>query len=114
MLTDMEISDTFLADIRVPSVTSLRSVDHVLRQTGLFQSEEEHDRCMQLLTSAGLGEDGRLNIGIKKVCTWSHREGLHFPLADNSPLPLQLLSEIEMARLDDDPADKLTAALNVY
>lgn len=70
MLTDMEISDTFLADIRVPSVTSLRSIDHVLRQTALFQSEQEHDRCMQLLTSAGLGEEGRLNIGIKKVRNW--------------------------------------------
>lgn len=67
MLSDMEISDTFLADIRVPSVTSLRSIDYVLRQTALFHTEDEHDRCMQLLTSAGLGEDGRLNIGIKKV-----------------------------------------------
>lgn len=67
MLTDMEISDNFLADIRVPSITSLRSVDHILRQTALFETEEDHNRCMQLLTSAGLGEEGRLNIGIKKV-----------------------------------------------
>lgn len=67
MLTDMEISDTFLADIRVPSITSLRSVDHVLRQVHLFSSEEEHARCMGLLQSAGLGEESRLNIGIKKV-----------------------------------------------
>lgn len=91
MLSEMEISDAFLADIRIPSVTSLRSVDHVLRQTGLFTSEEDHARCMGLLQSAGLGEEDRLNIGIKK-----------------------LLSEIEMARLDDDPADKITAALTVY
>ncbi|UZJ51589.1 hypothetical protein CBS101457_000909 [Exobasidium rhododendri] len=91
MLSDMEISDTFLADIRVPSITSLRSIDYVLRQTALFESENEHNRCLQLLKSAGLGEEDRLNIGIKK-----------------------LLSEIEMARLDEDPADKLTAALNVY
>lgn len=90
MLTDMEVSDSFLADIRVPSITTLQSIDHVLRQTHLFLREEDHARCMGLLHSAGLGEDdGRLNIGIKK-----------------------LLSEIEMARLDDDPADKLTAALN--
>lgn len=67
MLTDMDLSESFLADIRVPSITSLRSVDHVLRQTGLFENENEHQRCMQLLESAGLGEDGRLNIGIKKV-----------------------------------------------
>lgn len=67
MLTDMEVSDSFLADIRVPSITSLRSVDHVLRQTRLFPREEDHARCMSLLQSAGLGEDDRINIGIKKV-----------------------------------------------
>ena len=89
MLTDMDLEDAFLADIRVPSITSLRSVDYVLRETQLFASPEEHARCLQLLLAAGLDQEGRINIGIKK-----------------------LLSEIEMARLDDDPADKLTAALN--
>lgn len=89
MLNDMDLAEAFLADIRVPNISSLRSVDHVLRETQLFASEEQHARCLQLLASAGLGQDGRINIGIKK-----------------------LLSEIEMARLDDDPADKLTAALN--
>ena len=64
-------------------------MDHVLRETQLFSTGEDHARCLQLLASAGLGTEGRINIGIKK-----------------------LLSEIEMARLDDDPADKLTAALN--
>lgn len=91
MLTDMDLSDVFLADIRVPAITSLRSVDHILRETQLFNTQQEHDRCMQLLAQSGIErEDGQgtLNIGIKK-----------------------LLSEIEMARLDDDPADKLTAAL---
>lgn len=68
MLTDMEISDSFLADIRVPSITSLQSIDHVLRQTELFAREEDHIRCMGLLQSAGLADSGRLNIGIKKVC----------------------------------------------
>ncbi|KAI3488802.1 hypothetical protein L1887_47143 [Cichorium endivia] len=38
---------------------------------------------------AGLGEEGKLNIGIKK-----------------------LLSEIEMARLDNDPADRLASSLS--
>jgi vesicle-fusing ATPase len=91
MLTDMEVSDAFLADIRVPNITSLRSIDHVLRQTELFSSEEEHSRCLSLLQSAGVADGERLNIGIKK-----------------------LLSEIEMARLDNDPVDKITAALTVY
>ncbi|PWN35597.1 AAA-domain-containing protein [Meira miltonrushii] len=91
MLSDMEVSDAFLADIRVPSITSLRSVDHVLRQTELFANEEDQARCIELLQSAGLADEERLNIGIKK-----------------------LLSEIEMARLDDDPADKITAALTAF
>lgn len=89
MLNDMDMADAFLADIRVPDITSLRSVDHVVRETRLFKTQEEHMRCMHLLSSAGLNKEGRIHIGIKK-----------------------LLSEIEMARLDDDPADKLTAALN--
>lgn len=91
MLTDMDLSDVFLADIRVPAITSLRSVDHVLRETQLFGDVNQHERCMGLLQQSGIErEDGSgvLNIGVKK-----------------------LLSEIEMARLDDDPADKLTAAL---
>jgi hypothetical protein len=67
MLVDMDLADAFLADIRVPAITSLRSVDHVVRETGLFQSQAEHDRCMSLLQSAGIEESGRLNIGIKKV-----------------------------------------------
>lgn len=89
MLTEMDLGDAFLADIRVPSITSLRSIDHVLRETQLFDNEAAHARCLQLLAHAGLGQEGRLAIGIKK-----------------------LLSEIEMARLDADPADKLAAALN--
>ncbi|WFD43818.1 vesicle-fusing ATPase [Malassezia psittaci] len=89
MLTEMDLGDAFLAEIRVPNITSLRSVDHVLRETSLFDNESAHARCLQLLAHAGLGQDGRLSIGIKK-----------------------LLSEIEMARLDADPADKLAAALN--
>ncbi|KAI3620161.1 hypothetical protein CBS9595_002128 [Malassezia furfur] len=89
MLTEMDLGDAFLADIRVPNITSLRSVDHVLRETQLFADDAARQRCLQLLAHAGLEQEGRLSIGIKK-----------------------LLSEIEMARLDADPADKLAAALN--
>lgn len=67
MLVDMDLADAFLADIRVPAITSLRSVDHVVRETGLFKSAEEHERCLGLLKSAGLDQGDRLNIGIKKV-----------------------------------------------
>ena len=54
MLNDMDMADAFLADIRVPDITSLRSVDHVLRETQLFATQEEHARCLELLTKAGL------------------------------------------------------------
>ncbi|PWZ03287.1 AAA-domain-containing protein [Testicularia cyperi] len=89
MLQEMEMLNAFIAEIRVPNITSLRSVDHVVHQMQLFESEQDQQRCMQLLQQAGLGEEGKLNIGIKK-----------------------LLSEIEMARLDNDPADRLASSLS--
>jgi vesicle-fusing ATPase len=67
MLAEMEMADAFLADIRVPAISSLRSIDHVLRETRLFESGDEHQRCLQLLEAAGLGSEERLHIGIKKV-----------------------------------------------
>ncbi|SPO35363.1 probable SEC18 - vesicular-fusion protein, functional homolog of NSF [Pseudozyma flocculosa] len=89
MLQEMEMLNAFIAEITVPSITSLQSVDHVLRQMELFGDEQAHARCMQLLANAGLAQEGQLNIGIKK-----------------------LLSEIEMARLDSDPADRLASSLS--
>ncbi|SPC60732.1 probable SEC18 - vesicular-fusion protein, functional homolog of NSF [Ustilago sp. UG-2017b] len=89
MLHEMEMLNAFIAEIRVPSITSLRSVDHVVRQMQLFEDENDAQRCLQLLAQAGLGEEGKLNIGIK-----------------------MLLSEIEMARLDNDPADRLASSLS--
>lgn len=89
MLEEMEIAQSFYADIAVPSIESLREVDHVLRATALFEHDDDHARCMTLLAQAGLGTSKPFQIGIKK-----------------------LISEIEMARFDDDPADKLLAALN--
>lgn len=89
MLHEMEMLNAFIAEIRVPNITTLRSVDHVVRQMQLFGNENDAQRCQHLLAQAGLGEEGRLNIGIKK-----------------------LLSEIEMARLDNDPADRLASSLS--
>ncbi|CDR87939.1 probable SEC18-vesicular-fusion protein, functional homolog of NSF [Sporisorium scitamineum] len=89
MLHEMEMLNAFIAEIRVPNITSLRSIDHVVRQMQLFDNDNDAQRCQQLLAQAGLGEEGRLNIGIKK-----------------------LLSEIEMARLDNDPADRLASSLS--
>jgi vesicle-fusing ATPase len=88
MLTDMQMSDLFDSEIRVPPISSLRSVERVVREVQLFGSSDEQRRAMSLLDQAGFGNEGRLNVGVKK-----------------------LLSVLEMARQAEDPAEKLTAAL---
>lgn len=91
MLSDMELIDAFDADIRVPPITSLRSVDHVLREVELFSSDEDYRTTSRLLEQAGFGVEGKLNVGVKK-----------------------LLSMAEMARQDPDPAEKLVGSLIQY
>lgn len=88
MLTDLELADAFDAEIRVPSITDLRSVDIILRDVKLFDREEEYTNAISLLEQSGFAGDGRLNIGVKK-----------------------LLSMAEMARQDPDPAEKLAGSL---
>ncbi len=107
MLAEMEVADAFLASIRVPAIASLRSVDHVVRETRLFERPDEHARCMQLLQDAGLGSaaaDEDQAAAATAMADGREGRGLHIGIK-------KLLSEIEMARLDDDPADKLLAAL---
>ncbi len=87
----MELIDAFDADIRVPPITSLRSVDHVLREVELFSSDEDYRTTSRLLEQAGFGVEGKLNVGVKK-----------------------LLSMAEMARQDPDPAEKLVGSLIQY
>ncbi len=88
MLTDMEMTEAFDAEIRIPAITSLRSVDIVLTETQLFPSKEEQRHALSLLEQAGFGGAAKLNVGVKK-----------------------LLSMIEMARQDPDPAEKLAGSL---
>jgi len=88
MLSEMELTDAFDADIRVPPITSLSAVDHVLREVELFRSDQEYQTASRLLQQAGFAEEGRLNVGVKK-----------------------LLSMAEMARQDPNPAEKLVGSL---
>ncbi|TDL29667.1 AAA-domain-containing protein [Rickenella mellea] len=93
MLTETQLSEVFDSELRVPPISSLRSLDHVLREVDLFAGDEDRRRAIAHLKSAGFGSDdmgtGRLNIGIKK-----------------------LLSLIEMARQEPDAiAERLTTAL---
>lgn len=91
MLGDMEMTDAFDAQIRVPPINTLAALDHVLREVALFSSERDHRRCLDLLGQSGFGEEGKLNVGVKK-----------------------LLSLVEMARQDPEPVETFTANLVDY
>ena len=88
MLTEMQMSEVFNSELRIPPISSLKSLDIVVRELGLFPNSEERRRAMGMLDQAGFGGENRLNVGVKK-----------------------LVGVIEMARQAEDPADKLTAAL---
>ncbi|KAF9506121.1 hypothetical protein BS47DRAFT_1353273 [Hydnum rufescens UP504] len=89
MLTEMQMNEVFDSEIRVPPISTLRSLERVLREVELFPSSDERRRAMGMLEQAGFGTEGRLNVGVKK-----------------------LLSVIEMARQDpQDVGEKLTGAL---
>ena len=88
MLTDMDVMDAFASSIRVPSLSTLAQIDYVLRDVALFRSAPEAQRAMQLLQQAGFGEEGKVDIGIKK-----------------------LLSLVEFCRADLEPGEKLVGSL---
>lgn len=67
MLTEMDVMDSFAADLRVPAVDSLPQLDFVLRDIDLFSSAEESADAIGLLHEAGFGEANRINIGVKKL-----------------------------------------------
>lgn len=93
ILTDLGLSETFDSELRVPPVSSLRALEHVVQEVELFPTEQHRKRAMRLLEEAGFeGRDDldpKLQIGIKK-----------------------LLSIIEMARQEpENVAERLTGAL---
>jgi vesicle-fusing ATPase len=89
MLTDVGLS-SFDAELRVPPITELTALDHVIEAVELFRSPRDRARAVGMLREAGMDrEDGRLSIGIKR-----------------------LLSVIEMARQEPEAvAERLTSAL---
>lgn len=88
MLNEMEMTDAFDTQIRVPAINNLGSVGNVLREVQVFDNDSESRRCMGLLEQAGFGAEGKLNIGVKKLLTMA-----------------------EMARQDPDPVEKLVGSL---
>ncbi|KAF8914264.1 P-loop containing nucleoside triphosphate hydrolase protein [Gymnopilus junonius] len=93
ILTDLGLSETFDSELRVPPVSSLHSLEHVVQELELFPSEQQRKNAMRMLGEAGFGSRDELSptfqIGIKK-----------------------LLSIIEMARQEpENVAERLTGAL---
>ena len=69
ILTDLGLSESFDSEIRVPPLSTLTSLEHVIREVELIPDPSELQRTMQMLEQAGFGaQDGTgLNIGIKKL-----------------------------------------------
>lgn len=97
VLTDLGISEAFDSEMRVPPISSLRAVVHVLDELEIFPNETERAQLINMMQQAGLGKmdareddtSSRLNIGVKK-----------------------LLSIAEMARQEpDETAERLTQSL---
>ncbi|KAI8369852.1 P-loop containing nucleoside triphosphate hydrolase protein [Choanephora cucurbitarum] len=85
ILDQMDMISEFSAEIYVPTITSLESVDIVLQQLELFE-DAERERALSLLSQANM--DHKLTIGVKK-----------------------LLMIIEMARQDENKVDKFVNAI---
>ena len=89
MLEELGLS-SFDAELRVPPITDLTALEHVLEALELFSSARDRTRAVGMLREAGMGtREGRLSIGVKK-----------------------LLNVIEMARQEPEAvAERLTSAL---
>jgi vesicle-fusing ATPase len=88
MLTDVELVESFDSAIRVSAITTLKALDHVVREAELFRSDRELQAFRDIMDRAGMAGEGRLNVGVKK-----------------------LLSLVEMARQDPDPVNRLAENL---
>ncbi|ELU45964.1 vesicular-fusion protein SEC18 [Rhizoctonia solani AG-1 IA] len=67
MLTDMQMSEVFDAELRISPISTLSALSKVFEDVQLFRSSAEHREALNQLQIAGFGNDGKLNIGVKKV-----------------------------------------------
>ena len=71
ILTDLGLSESFDAEVRVPPLTSLKSLERVLDEVELIPNPRERSKTMEMLRQAGFDShdemSGGLNIGIKKL-----------------------------------------------
>ncbi|CAE6481743.1 unnamed protein product [Rhizoctonia solani] len=67
MLTDMQMSEVFDAELRISPISTLPALAKVFEDVELFRSSGELHEALNQLHTAGLGNEGKLNIGVKKV-----------------------------------------------
>ncbi|CAE6443423.1 unnamed protein product [Rhizoctonia solani] len=67
MLTDMQMSEVFDAELRISPISTLAALSKVFEDVQLFRSPAEHREALNQLQIAGFGAEGKLNIGVKKV-----------------------------------------------
>jgi len=72
-LSDLGFTENFDSELRVPPVSSLRSLDYVLQEVKLFPSDQQRKHAIRILEDAGFaGNDDlepKLQIGIKRLLT---------------------------------------------
>ena len=81
------MGDAFNAVLEVPNITTLESIDFVLKEVKLFNTDFDRIKALEILKRSGRANS--INIGIKK-----------------------LLMIIEMARQDVDKMDKFVSAFS--
>lgn len=103
MLTDLGLA-SFDSELRVPPITRLSSLKHVLEAVELFPRREELTRAVGMLQQAGFQdkEDGGMDLGVS-----DGRERGTMMVGVK-----KLLSVVEMARQEpENVAERLVSAL---
>lgn len=83
--------DSFTSDIYVPAINTFSSLRKVVRSVRLFPTDDAERQAWRLIDQAGLGQDGQIVIGVKR-----------------------LLNYAEMARQDSNPAEAFVAQLRKH
>ncbi|XP_006456762.1 hypothetical protein AGABI2DRAFT_188589 [Agaricus bisporus var. bisporus H97] len=72
-MNDLGLANIFDSELRVPPITTIAALDHVLREVELFSQENEYRETIRTLTEAGFGAgddmnmNSRMQIGIKRL-----------------------------------------------
>ncbi|QRV87917.1 AAA family ATPase [Ceratobasidium sp. AG-Ba] len=67
MLTDMQMSEIFDAELRISPISTLSALAKVVDDVKLFNSPERLQDALHELRVAGFDKEGKLNIGVKKL-----------------------------------------------